>query len=88
MRFYELKLGNGSPVDGTYVGTFAEARQWARKIKQEQPAWDLPNFVVHEVDIQTDKEGVLAALAWRPIKSEPLRRWKITPRGGLREVTA
>lgn len=84
MRFYELRENDG-PVDGTFVGTFAEARAWARTKKASHPSWDLCNLRVVEVDVRTDKEGVLACLAWRPIKT-PLRQWKVTQRGGLKEV--
>lgn len=43
------------------------------------------DIIVEEVDVQSDKAGLIAALNGNPIVSEPLRTWGITSRGALKE---
>ena len=65
-----------------YTGTKPEAQKW---VKDNVHKADWPEVVVHEVDVQTDKEGVIAALNSKAVITTTERAWGITPRGALKE---
>jgi hypothetical protein len=78
MRAYRCEDTNiESPA--TYVGTTAESKD---VVKAETGVFR-HNILVTEVEVQTDKEGILAILNCKPIVKD-LRSWRGTARGGLK----
>lgn len=64
-----------------YEGTKGDAHEWVKN-NVGKAYW--PEATITEVDMQTDKAGIVAALTGEPIETV-LRTWGITPRGGLKE---
>ena len=85
MIAYECKKDRESVPVGIFVGTMADVKTWLAAVKGSMQDWERAEVRVYEVDVQTDKEGVLAALNWTP-KYKRKREWKVTPRWGLKEV--
>lgn len=83
MRLYQLPNDAGQPAQ--YFGTRDEA-----KIGLNNAAPDVQfrkDMVVHEVEVTTDKAGVLAALNGNP-DLKIVRSFSGTVRGGLKEQGA
>lgn len=79
MRAYRVTSpGNGHVNRVSFWGTKPEAHAQA-KLHENRAA-----TYVDEVEVQTDKVGVVAALNGTPL-IETLCTWGLTPRGGLRE---
>ena len=62
-----------------YVGTLVEAKKEVKEV----PKHLRRDIVVTELDMQSDKEGFLAALNDEAIVTSTLREFSITARGGL-----
>lgn len=82
MNFYVVTDGLNA---AHYCATLDEAHQ-----KMKQAPASRRHFVEAVlVDVSTDKANMLRLLNLeRGYESEPLRRWELTPRGGLKEVNA
>src|SRR5574337_1322355 len=63
-----------------WFGTLADAKARVRQM----PKYRYDEMVVGEIDVRTDKEGVLAMLNDEPL-FKPLRTFGVTPRGALKE---
>ena len=85
MIAYECKKDCETDTAGIFVGTLAEVKAWLADVKGTMQDWERASVRVYEVDVQTDKEGVIAALNWTPMYKRK-REWKATPRWGLKEV--
>ena len=85
MIAYECKRDCEDVIAGIFVGTMADAKAWLSNVKGSMQDWERASVRIYEVDAQTDKEGVLAALNWTP-KYKRKREWQVTPRWGLKEV--
>jgi hypothetical protein len=65
-----------------YAGTLGDAKKVAATVPK--PLRD--QVIAEELDVQTDKAGVVAMLNDAPeFSGEPLRTWAVTARGSLKE---
>jgi hypothetical protein len=64
-----------------FVATLGDARETAKAV----PAHLRADVIVDQVDVQSDKAGLIAALNGEPVVGVPLRTWGITARGALKE---
>lgn len=81
-----FQLTNPDDVDGDglqFAGTLTEIKTAAREV----PFGLRKHHVVHELDVQTDKAGVVAMLNGDPIV-KILRTFGVTQRGSLKEEVA
>ena len=85
MIAYECKEDHESVPAGIFVGTLAEVKVWLADLKGTMQDWERASVRVYEVDVQTYKESVIAALNRTP-NYKRKREWKVTPRWGLKEV--
>jgi hypothetical protein len=67
-----------------FVGTLGEAKTEAKRL-HDNLRHLCKQVVFEEVNVQSDKAGLLAALDGEPIVSIPFRTWGITSRGALKE---
>jgi hypothetical protein len=70
-----------TPEQTHFEGTKPDAQRWV-KDNVGKPLW--ADTTIREVDVQTDKTGVLAALNGEAVITLTERLWGITPRGGLK----
>ena len=85
MIAYECKKDCETDTAGIFVGTLTEVKAWLADVKGTMQDWERASVRVYEVDVQTYKEGVIAALNRTPNYNRK-REWKLTPRWGLKEV--
>lgn len=81
MKIFRLLNTEDTDVADVYAGTLAEIKEPVRALA----AHDRKNRVVEELEVQTDKAGVIAMLNGSPI-TKLTRSFDITPRGGLKEL--
>lgn len=79
--FRLLNTEDKSASPDQYASTLANVKALARVL----PSHVRKEFLVEELDVQTDKEGVVAMLNDAPI-TKLLRSFEVTPRGGLKEI--
>jgi|GEM_PF-5990211 len=80
-RAYRVRDLSVDEEPTTYVGTFAQAREFVR----EKAPIDRDSVVVAEVEVASDKDGLLQALNGEPVEFVK-RQWIGTKRGGLRQT--
>lgn len=72
-----------APVNTDHRATLAEAHTAAKGYA----GWQRDYVRIELIDVPTDKAGVLALLQGHSLDDfQPVKTWKLTPRGGLREV--
>ena len=78
MRFYKVDDSCGA----VFCGTIAEAHATAKG-----GSFNKLYVEIEEVEVPTDKAGVLDILNTNPgeLQFKALRKWCLTPRGGLQE---
>jgi hypothetical protein len=83
MKVIRLSLyENDSDVYRTrFAGTLADAKVEARAVPQALRS----QVLAEEVEVQTDKAGIIAMLNSKPLVIEVQRTWGITARGALVE---
>ena len=64
-----------------FFGTMAEAKKAASEVSKHLRA----DIVAAELNVQSDKEGFLAALNGEPVVIAELRKFDVTARGSLKE---
>lgn len=84
MHFYRTLYegpADVSPSDWSHHATLAEAHTAAKGYT------DRAGVRIEQIDVATDKAGVLDLLRGYSVTDlDPLRTWKLTPRGGLQQV--
>ena len=65
-----------------YLGTLSEAKRLAKTVDKALRK----HTTVEEIDVQTDKAGVVAMLNGEAIVKATLREWGLTARGALEGV--
>lgn len=86
MRFYRIEDKGSQQV---FCGTLADAHRRAKdRLPGSGPVFDLFYVEIHEVEVPTDKRGVLTLLNDDPstLDFKVLRRWDLSSRGGLHEL--
>jgi hypothetical protein len=73
----EQEPGAADPSD--YFGTLGEVKAACREIAQPLRK----QHVVEELDVQSDKAGMVAALNGTPIITDVIRTFSVTARGAL-----
>lgn len=87
MIFYRAILTSpveSGAIDWSHHGTRDEAHTAAKGY----PKVNWPNVRVEQIDVATDKTGILSLLMGYDVSDqEPVTaNWGLTPRGGLREL--
>lgn len=80
MKVYRIEPNPDNADDWQYADTKSSAHSYAKAMPKHQ--WDTVRIV--ELELQSDKEGVIAALNRQPIYEE-VQAWGLTKRGGLEE---
>ena len=87
MKVFAVDVGTERPDEDrlpAYAGTLKEAHDLVKGGLVPKSFW--PDTTIVERGVQSDKEGVLAALNDAPIFTNAASRtWGITARGGLKE---
>lgn len=81
MRFFFVS----DTVQHIYSGTLSQAHHLAKNGKQDGRPFRQDWVKIEEVEIATDKAGILALLNGVGGNEMPIREWTLTPRGGLHE---
>lgn len=87
MNLYRITDDN-APNDGPWwAGTMRAAQERAKQIKEDRGEFADP--YIDLVHMPVDKGGMLNTLAHDPVGVDlpALRTWKLSPRGGLRDVS-
>jgi hypothetical protein len=79
MRFYAV----GGGGDTVHAATLVDARKTVRE-RVKNPGTDWRDVYVDEVEVQTDKAGILKLLNYEGGTHTYLRQWGATARGGLK----
>ena len=84
MIFYRVLCHSSGSLDYSHHVTLADAHHVARGYS----ASDRPFVYVEQIDVPTDKAGILDLLrGYSPTEDFPaVRSWTLTSRGGLREA--
>lgn len=83
MKIFQLAYPADVDDEPKHAGTLSEIKDKARAVPQTLRK----EHVVHELEVQTDKAGVVAALNRAPIV-KIMRTFAVTPRGSLKEEVA
>lgn len=78
MKFYFVQ----DAVNTDYYATLREAHRAAKN------SFGRHTVGIDELEIATDKQSLLGLLRYGESRSEVIRSWELTDRGGLRKVEA
>ena len=78
MKLFKMTVAN-APDSTAYAGTRAGAQAAAKAMPK--PLWI--DVLIQEVDVKTDKAGMVAALNGEAIETPTGASWTLASRGGL-----
>ncbi len=81
MKLLRITTTTSASTIVSWAGSVPNAKTAVREMEK----WRWPDTVVEEVNVQTDKAGVVAALNGDPMVTEASRTWGVTSRGALKE---